>query len=118
MRPSLEVFQLCELDSAERFPESPQSLSFLGTYQWMASPGVITLYRGNIEAYWKSLLKHGHRHFPFATDEDALRVLTLVVPSVYQHERFRCICDFFRRLFGGRFDRLHEESLAVAHTWH
>ena len=114
--PDIEIFQQCEPDSGEWSPdESPMSL--LGSYQWMASPGVISLYRGNIEAYWKCLLKIGHQRFPFVTAEDARYVLNLVVHSVYQHERFHYVCDFSRRLFGGQFDRLHEEALAVAHTW-
>lgn len=115
--PDLEVFQQRDSDSNSEFPEQPSSLAVLGTYQWMASPGVITLYRGNIEAYWKSLLKHAYPHFPFITTEDARSVLTLLINSVYQHERFHYVCDFSRRLLGSSFDRWHEEALAVAHEW-
>ena len=116
-RPNLDVFHERAPDSGEFFPELPDSLSLLGTYQWMASPGFITLYRGNIEAYWKSLITHTQRQFPFITTKDAERVLQLLVYSVYQHERFHYVCDFCRRLFGGPFDRLHEEALAVAWEW-
>jgi hypothetical protein len=104
-------------DSRESFPDIPGTLSLLGSYQWMASPGIITLYRGNIEAYWKSLIRHAQRQFPFVTTKDAERVLQLLVYSVYQHERFHYVCDFCRRLFGGSFDRWHEEALAVAWEW-
>ena len=83
----------------------------------MGSPGMITLYRGNIEGYWKSLIRHAQRQFPFVTTKDAERVLQLLVYSVYQHERFHYVCDFCRRLLGGSFDRWHEEALAVAWEW-
>lgn len=115
--PDLDVFQERAPDSNESFPEISAALSLLGTYQWMASPGVITLYRRNIEAYWKSLIRHAQRQFPFVTTKDAERVLQLLVYSVYQHERFHYVCDFCRRLFGGSFDRWHEEALAVAWEW-
>jgi hypothetical protein len=114
---NLDVFHDRAPDSGESFPELPSSLAVLGTYQWMASPGLITLYRGNIEAYWKSLIQHAQRQFPFVTTKDAERVLQLLVYSVYQHERFHYVCDFCRRLFGDPFDRLHEEALAVAWEW-
>ncbi|MBV5347259.1 hypothetical protein [Lamprocystis purpurea] len=113
----LSVFHERAPDSSESFPEIPESLSRLGTYQWMASPGIITLYRGNIEVYWKSLIQHAQRQFPFITTKDAERVLQLLVYSVYQHERFHYVCDFCRRLLGGSFDRWHEEALAVAWEW-
>lgn len=113
----LEVFQHCEPDSGEYFTEEAP-ISLLGSYQWMSSPGVIKLYRGNIEAYWKCLLKMAHQHFPFMTVEDIRYILSLVTHSVYQHERFHYVCDFCRRVFSSQFDCLHEEALAVAHTWH
>lgn len=116
--PELGVFLDRAPDSGESFPESPESLSILGTYRWMASPGLITLYQGNINAYWRSLIRHALRQFPFITVKDAEFVLELLVHSVNQHERFHYVCDFGRRLFGGRFDRWHEEALAVAWEWH
>lgn len=115
--PDLDVFHDRAPDSNELFPETPESLSLLGTYQWMASPGIITLYRGNINAYWKSLIRHAQRQFPFITLKDAERIVQLLVYTVYQHERFHYVCDFCRRLFGGSFDRWHEEALAVAWEW-
>lgn len=116
--PDIEVFLTREPDSGEAFTETPDAWSVLGTYRHMASPGRITLYRLNIEAYWKSLLRDAHRQFPFITTKDAERVLSLLTQSVYQHERFHYICDFSRQLLGGSFDRWHEEGLAVAHEWH
>lgn len=113
----LDVFRERAPDSSESFPDSPDSLSVLGSYQWMASSGVITLYRGNIETYWKSLIRRAQRQFPFVTAKDAERILQLLVYSVYQHERFHYVCDFCRRLFGGTFDRWHEEAVAVAWEW-
>ena len=53
----------------------------------------------------------------FVTTEDAKRMLPLLVHSVYQHELLHYVCDFSRRLWGGRYDRLHEVALAVAHKW-
>lgn len=116
--PEIEIFLARTPDSGEAFPDVPDDYSVLGTYRHMASPGRITLYRHNIEAYWKSLLQDAHRQFPFITTKDAERVLSLLTNSVYQHERFHYICDFSRQLLGGRFDRWHEEGLAVAHEWH
>ncbi len=115
--PDLDVFHQRVPDSNESFPETSEALSLLGTYQWIASPGMITLYRGNIEAYWKSLMRHGQRWYPFITVKDGERILQLLVYSIYQHERFHYVCDFCRRLFGGSFDRWHEEALAVAWEW-
>ena len=115
--PDLDVFHDRTPDSNKSFPETSEALSLLGTYQWMASPGIITLYRGNIQAYWKSLIRHAQRQYPFITMKDSERVLQLLVYSVYQHERFHYVCDFCRRLFGGSFDRWHEEALAVAWEW-
>ena len=114
----LDVFSDREPDSLEeRGSENIDSLCLLGTYHHMHSPGVITLYRKNIEAYWRSLLKHAHRQFPFIYQADAERVLHVVVQAVYRHERFHYICDFCRRLFVSSFDRWHEEALAVAAEW-
>ena len=111
----------------------PQSISVLGTYHDMVSPGVITgrmaslgvtkpgvitLYRSNIQSYWRSLLKTAQREFPFISQKEARRVLKWVVYSTYQHERFHYACDFYRRLFGSSVDRWHEEALAVAAEWH
>ena len=39
----LEGFYERAPDSGESFPEVPSSLAVLGTYQWMASPGIIGL---------------------------------------------------------------------------
>jgi len=115
----LDVFSNREPDSLEESgSENIDSLCLLGTYHHMHSPGLITLYRKNIEAYWRSLLKHAHRQFPFIYQADAERVLHVVVQAVYRHERFHYICDFCRRLFGSSFDRWHEEALAVAFEWH
>ncbi len=116
--PDLDIFRDRVPDSNEFFPEHQDSLVLLGTYQWMASPGVITLYRGNIEGYWKSLIRHAQQRYPFITRQDAERSLRMVVLSVYQHERFHYVCDFCRRLLGGHFDRWHEEALSVAWEWH
>lgn len=116
--PALEVFRQRAPDSDEAFPEQPDALAVLGTYRWMRSPGLITLYRGNLEAYWKSLLRQVQHPYPYLTRQEAERVLQMVVVLVYQHERFHYVCDFSRRLLGGRFDRWHEEALAVAWEWH
>lgn len=115
--PDLEVFLDREPDTGEEFPQHPESLSLLGYYRPMSSPGLLTLCRGNIEAYWKSLIRQGQRHYPFITLKDSERVLQLLVYSVYQHERFHYVCDFSRRLVQGPISRLHEEALAVAWEW-
>lgn len=117
--PELHVFHERNPDSAEEFSDDPSKYSVLGTYRWMASPGMITLYSRNIEAYWKSLLRHANRQFPFITTKDSERVLIMLVRSVYQHERFHYLCDFCRRMLGNStFDRWHEEALAVAWESH
>lgn len=90
--PELAIFQDRLPDSGEFFPEEPEAWSVLGTYRWMASPGIITLYRSNIETYWKSLIQHAQRQFPFITAKNAERVLTLLVQSVN--------CNYNLALFG------------------
>lgn len=118
--PDLEVFQYPEPDTMEDrsdITEVPRSL--LGSYTRMASPGLITLYADNIAAYWKSLLRHTQSSYPFLYPREAERILRLIVQSVYEHERFHYLCDFARRVFKETsHDRLHEEALAVAATWH
>ncbi|MCC7277292.1 MAG: hypothetical protein IT487_03115 [Chromatiaceae bacterium] len=114
---NIEVFRDREPDSSEDFPQFPETITLLGSYRWMSSPGLITLHRNNIEAYWKSLMRNGQRWYPFITLKDSERILQLLVYSIYQHERFHYVCDFCRRLFGGSFDRWHEEALAVAWEW-
>jgi len=103
-------------DEPHQLEVEPRAL--LGSYHHMHSPGVITLYRNNIEAYWRSLLSHAYKQFPFISRKDAERVLHLLAHSVYEHERFHYMCDFCRKLFGSSFDRWHEEALAVAREWH
>src|ERR1035437_4645082 len=116
--PELDVFRKRDPDSIDgEGPQTPGSTILLGTYQHMHSPGVITLYRHNIEAYWRSLLKHAQKQYPFIYAKDADRVLHQVMHGVYQHERFHYVCDFCRRLFNGSIDRWHEEALAVAAEW-
>lgn len=118
--PDLEVFQYPEPDTMENrndITEVPRSL--LGSYTRMASPGIITLYADNIASYWKSLLRHTQRSYPFLYPREAERILRLIVQSVYEHERFHYLCDFARRVFKETsHDREHEEALAVAATWH
>lgn len=113
----LETFRARAPDSGEQFPDPPESPAVLGTYRHMSSPGLITLYRGNIEAYWKSIVNHAQMKFPFVTTKDVERILQLLVHLVYHHERFHYVCDFSRRLFGSNVNRLHEEALAVAREW-
>ena len=115
---NLDVFIDRKPDSLEEGSyENIESICLLGTYHHMHSPGEITLYRKNIEAYWRSLLKHAHRQFPVIYPTDAERVLNVMVQAVYRHERFHYVCDFCRRLFGSSFDRWDEEALAVAAEW-
>lgn len=115
--PDMEIFRHRLPDCGDESWENNEEIILLGRYQWMHSPGVITLYRRNIEACWHSLIKHAQKQFPFISREDAKRVLQLLVNAVYQHERFHYVCDFSRHLFNSPFDRLHEEALAVAHEW-
>jgi hypothetical protein len=130
--PDIEIFLDREPDAGPYFAEEQEEQgdavkpSVLGTYQPMASPGLITLYQRNIEAFWKSLLHQAYRHVRIITNKDAEHVLKLLVYSVYQHERFHFVCDFSRQLMGchgyfpyhGPRDILLEEALAVAFEWH
>jgi len=124
----LDVFQNPEPDTEDShlvlenepyyIEDTDVHISILGTYTHISSPGIITLNKNNIAAYWKSLLKYAQRSYPFIYPREAERILRLVVQSVYEHERFHYLCDFSRRLFNSTQDRLLEEALAVAATWH
>jgi hypothetical protein len=46
------------------------------------------------------------------------RLATVAVHKTYTHERFHFFCDVSRHLLGGAKDRMTEEALAVASSFH
>jgi len=91
----------------------------LGTYQPMASPGIITLYWERIGAmFWHTLLnvsRAGNSKIPFDHVECLARLL---VTTVYVHEQFHHACDVMRHLAGAQCEKEREEALAVAWSYH
>lgn len=91
-----------------------ENVSVLGLYIPMRSPGVIILARRNLRQFFWSLVSGVHRVLPYLTPGDLQGVLQLAISKTYQHELFHYRSDVLRQMFGGPFDPLLEEALAVA----
>ncbi len=72
------------------------------------------LLRRNLRAFFWRLVKELRPGLPYLTPLDLKGALVLVVTKTHQHELFHFHSDVLRYLFGGRFDPLLEEALAVA----
>lgn len=90
----------------------------LGTYTPMSSPGKITLYRDNIGGFfWELVYLLAYDGLRIAPDQ--LKCLqSAMVYITFEHELFHHYCDIFRSLTSSAKDRLEEEALAVAWSWH
>jgi hypothetical protein len=105
--------------SLEPNPEliEAQGIELLGVYHPIASPGQINLYWDRIGSFfWHTALKISQRGY-YLTQADLTNIAHLICLQVYQHERFHHFCDVCRHLFGGHYDRLREEALAVAWSY-
>lgn len=105
--------------SLEPHPEliETEGMELLGVYYPIASPGQIILYWDRIGSFfWHTALKISQRGY-YLTQADLTNMAHLVSLQVYQHERFHHFCDVCRHLFGGHYDRLREEALAVAWSY-
>jgi hypothetical protein len=89
----------------------------LGVYYPIASPGQIILYWDRIGSlFWHTALQISQRGY-YLTQADLSNMAYLVSLKTNQHERFHHFCDVCRHLFGGHYDRLKEEALAVAWSY-
>jgi len=105
--------------SLEPDPEliEAEGMELLGVYYPIASPGQIILYWDRIGSYfWHTALKISQRGY-YLSHADLTNMAHLICLQVYQHERFHHFCDVCRHLFGGNYDRLTEEALAVAWSY-
>ncbi len=99
-------------DEHERRLREEQVL--LGCYYPMRSPGRVLLFRRNLRAFFWSLIRELRNKPLYLTPLDLKGALRLVVTKTHQHELFHFHSDVLRHLFGGAFDPLLEEALAVA----
>ena len=114
-----DVLATIPIADAELSPSDDRPL--LGSYRPMSSPGMITLYSDNLSKYSRCVLTWCYRAAQFPTDMVTVKqVVSLIVFSTYEHERFHYICDFWRQLASPpvNYDPLFEEALATAREWH
>jgi hypothetical protein len=95
-----------------------QGEDVLGTYEPVASPARITLHWDRIGGFfWHNVIALRHAGV-LVEKRDLKRLATVAVYKTYAHERFHLFCDVARHLFGGGHDRMKEEALAVASSYH
>lgn len=115
MNPIPDVTKTVGTDRTEIESVLAERPSLLGIYIPMRSPGQIILIRRNLRGFYWSLVKSlwagGLRYI---TPSDLHGALQLVIGKTYQHELFHYRCDVLRQVFGGQYDALLEEALAVA----
>ena len=112
LSPGPDVFTAAEHPQIiEQCAEHP---TLLGIYVPMQSPGRIILVERNLRRFFWSLINQLRHGLPYLFPIDLEGALQLVVQKTYQHELFHFHCDVLRTLLGGRYDRDHEEALAVA----
>ncbi len=111
---------LSEIERMEPTPEVvlSEGEDFLGTYRSMASPGCITLYWERIGAFFWHNVAGLCRAGLLIEPRELKRLATVAVYKTYAHERFHYFCDVSRHLLGGSEDRMMEEALAVASSFH
>lgn len=88
--------------------------SVLGVYFPMHSPGQMMLCRRNLRDFYWALLRRVVPSLPYFTRNDLKAALDLVIKKTYYHELFHSYCDVLRQLFGGTYDFMIEDALAVA----
>jgi hypothetical protein len=90
------------------------SVSILGIYRRMQSPGVIVLFRRKLGLFYKALLCEIIKQFSYMSKLDLEAGAQFVASHTYYHEQFHFACDVMHHLFGSKLDVLMEEALAVA----
>ncbi|MEW6078313.1 MAG: hypothetical protein AB1724_10905 [Thermodesulfobacteriota bacterium] len=86
----------------------------LGLYMPMSSPGRIYLSARNLRGFFWSLVHVVMMRVRYISKNDLVFGFHLVTLKTYHHELFHFYCDVLRAWFGGTYDALTEEALAVA----
>ena len=90
----------------------------LAHYERMKSPGKIVFHRNNIISYFLYTTDKLQMELHKSIDRDSkIELAHLLLSQIYAHEHFHLYCDINSYLIDKssfRFDRLHEEALAVA----
>ncbi|CAG0949574.1 hypothetical protein ANRL3_00133 [Anaerolineae bacterium] len=90
----------------------------LGSYRPMASPGLITLYVGNLQRFYWSVVREMARRlpgFPFPR-QDLEFLVTFIVEKTWHHELFHHSMEVLRRLLNGQPYGPPEEAMAIAYA--
>ena len=110
----IEEYLHPEPDVVDGGETSLEKGNLLGCYVPMKSPGKIFLSRRNIKDFFWSLVLTVRNDIQYITKFDLLSGFQLVTLKTYNHELFHFNCDVLRACFGGSYDALPEEALAVA----
>ena len=89
----------------------------LGHYEPMASPGRLVLHQDPLSSFFWHLARDIFRAGYYIEENDLKFMCHMVVLKTYTHEQFHHFCDVAHQLFGGHYDRLPEEALAVAWSY-
>ena len=89
----------------------------LGHYEPMASPGRLVLHQDALSSFFWHHAREIFRAGYYVEENDLKFMCHMVVLKTYTHEQFHHYCDVTRLLFGGVYDRLTEEALAVAWSY-
>ena len=111
---SIEEYLHPEPDVLVEGEASLERANLLGYYIPMKSPGRIYLSRNNLKGFFWSIILTIRNNIQYITKFDLLAGFQLVTLKTYNHELFHFNCDVLRACFGGSYDALPEEALAVA----
>ena len=89
----------------------------LGHYEPMASPGRLVLHCDELTAFFWHQAQDVFQTGYYLEQKDLRFLCHMVVMKTFTHEQFHHFCDVARPLFGGHYDRLKEEALAVAWSY-
>ena len=92
-------------------------MDILGLYTPMSSPGIISLNLHNLSSFFWSLALGIYKKGYFMERQDFEKLSHMVVLKTYTHEQFHHFCNVCRYMFGGSFDKMKEEALAVAWSY-
>lgn len=109
LEPEPDVFRESEIPF-EHF----ESSKLLGLYMPMRSPGRIYLSARNLRGFFWSLVNVIKMRVQYISKNDLVFGFQLVALKTYNHELFHYYCDVLRTCFGGAYNTLTEEALAVA----
>lgn len=114
--PPLEEFLSVGPDVVENIESVLQTGQhyLLGLYSPMRSPGQVILFSGNLRNFFWGLVRKIIVQVPMISKFDLGAGARMVTTKTYYHELFHFDCDIQRHLYGGSWDPLLEEALAVA----